>query len=120
MRAKFGDAVYDPNSNIYDPVVEDIDLMTVLKPIAEKKQQRKMTQVKEKVSALFMKADGGKIGRKERTYILDEKEAEERKAKEFNIKNHINTIAQYRVAGVMQKNGEDLTLESVARTDIGR
>jgi hypothetical protein len=69
---------------------------------------------------MFMNADGGKIGRKEKTYILDEKEAGERKAKQFNIFKHNQDVAQYRVAHLMQQKGEELTLESVARSKHGK
>jgi hypothetical protein len=54
MRVKHGEIVYDPNYNIYDPAVENLDLITTLKPFAEEKEAKLLTAVKDRVKATFM------------------------------------------------------------------
>lgn len=93
MRVKYGEIVYDPDYNIYDPAVEGKDLVTTLKPIAEEKEKKFLTAVKDRVKATFMDIYGETKKKKERTYIIDAKEAEERKAKEFDLVKHNKDIA---------------------------
>ena len=59
----------------------------------------------------------GSKKRHERTYIIDAKEEEERKKNRFSLPEHNRNIAQYRVAGLVQKQGGDLTLQNTARTN---
>ena len=76
-----GREIYDRKNDYTTDANEDRDLVSVAKPIHEQRIKRYIRSIMHEVEARVFDPgynEEGSKKRKERTYILDEKEAEER------------------------------------------
>jgi hypothetical protein len=115
-----GKEIYDVNEATFTDASEARDLISVSKPIHEARIRRYIINANHDTDPRVFDPgynEEGSKKRKTKTSIIDAKEAHERSQNMFNLKEHNKNIAQYRVAGLIDKAGGTLTLEDSARTN---